>query len=89
MKEFLNQKGKSYRFFVGTLFCVFWTEERAGEMLLWGEETERGVVLYRDNLSFSHLDAHRVEKFAQILAESKTFPRMMKELAEEYFSSAF
>lgn len=70
------------------LLCVFRIVKQGEELLLIGEEKENGVITFRTELSFSLFQKHTVESFAASLADSRTFPRMMIELAEEYFSSA-
>ncbi len=77
-----------YQFRDGSRSCAFRIEEGDEGVTLIGEEWDGGAAIFCSTLSFSPYERNRAESFVRILAESKTHPRMMIELAEEYFSSA-
>jgi len=87
MKRFEHCR-KKYGFQEGAHSCTYRIEAGEREILLQGEERNGGVLLSFEKLSFSPSEARIAESFVRDLAESRTYPRMMKELAEEYFSSA-
>ncbi len=55
------------------------------EVILRGEEIEKGEKVYSKALSFSVAEEEKAKEFYRLLLESRTFPRMMEELAEEFF----
>ena len=69
-----------------SLVCSFRMATEQREVLVYGEEAENGKTVFRCVLSFSRELAKEAKQFARILCESETFPRMMEELAEEYFA---
>ncbi len=74
--------------FVQAPFGAYHVECSGEYVLLHGLETENEVLLFKACISFSREQEMQVRIFARNLAESETVPRMMIELAEEYFSSA-
>lgn len=89
MQQIATRFDNEYAFCAGSVQCVYKVERRGEEVHLSGLETEGDALLFRRSLRFSRDQEKQVCEFARILAESQTFPRMMIELAEEYFSSAF
>ena len=89
MQQIATRFDNEYAFCAGSVHCVYKVERRGEEVHLSGLETEGDALLSRYSLSFSRDQEKQVCEFARILAESQTLPRMMIELAEEYFSSAF
>ncbi len=85
MESVEGQNNKRYAFYAGSLFCVYELVERGNEVILFGMESEQGTRERSDMLSFSNSQKKRAEAFMRILAQSRTLPRMMTELAEEYF----
>lgn len=76
---------KEFVFHADTLRCSFRLQAGEGRVLLYGKEAENGKTTFRLMLSFSREQVMELEEFVQILLETKTYPRMMAELAEEYF----
>lgn len=54
-------------------------------VILLGKEVSKDKILYEKSLSFSREEEGKVREFYRILFESRTFPQMMGELAEEFF----
>ena len=69
-----------------TVVCSFCLETKENEVLLNGEEAENGKTTFRLVLTFSRELAKEAKQFARILCETETHPRVMAELAEEYFA---
>lgn len=74
-----------YAFRTGVSFCTYGLTREKNEILLEGKEAENGKTTFRLTLNFSSEEAKAVERFARTLADTQTMPRMMAELAEEYF----
>ncbi len=55
------------------------------EVILRGEEIKKGEKVYSKTLLFSAAEEEKAKEFYRILLESRTFPQMMEELAEEFF----
>ncbi|MBE6712233.1 MAG: hypothetical protein E7580_01795 [Ruminococcaceae bacterium] len=83
-----SRGNKKYGFCVGVICCSFWLKAAGKEVCLYGEEAENGNTIFRLKLSFSSEQADRADMFLRTLADTQTMPRMMAELAEEYFSAA-
>lgn len=81
-----EKKCEELVFCADTLVCSFRLARKNGSVLLYGEETENGKTIFRLVLSFSLQQEREVKRFAHILSDSRTFPRMMAELAEDHFS---
>lgn len=73
-------------FYADTLACTFCLAREKGCVLLYGEEAENGKTVFSLMLSFSLRQERKVKSFVRTLVDSETFPRMMAELAEDYFS---
>lgn len=78
---------KGLAFCTDSVCCTYVVERVGEEVILRGFETEGDAAVYSNRLSFSQEQERQVRNFVRDLAESKTLPRMMVELAEEYFSS--
>ena len=89
MQQITRKFDNRYAFRAGSVCCVYNVERSGEEVLLQGFETEGCTLLFSHCISFLSQQEMQVRRFAQILVESQTLPRMMIELAEEYFSSAF
>ncbi len=88
MQQITKEFDNGYAFCAGSLFCVYQVEKTADKVILFGKETQGDTLVFRERIFFSLEQEMPVRRFARALAESQTFPRMMIELAEEYFSSA-
>ena len=63
-------------------YCFVCEKER---VILRGEEFLDGERIYSKEFSLPLEDEMKVRAFYEILLESRTYPRMMEELAEEFF----
>lgn len=68
--------------------CVYVVEKTGECVVLSGKEAEGNHLVFVDRVAFPLELEAQVRNFARALSESQTLPRMMIELAEEYFSSA-
>ena len=59
--------------------------EDKDEVWISGEEIFQEKTIFQTSISFSSDEKERCFDFCRILVESRTFPRMMEELAEEFF----
>jgi len=55
------------------------------EVILFGKEFSGGETYYSKTLVFSKDEEEKVREFYRLLIDSRTFPQMMEELAEEFF----
>lgn len=88
MQQIAKRFDNGYAFYTGSFCCVYNVEKTVEGVILWGRETEGDTLVFSAHIFFSLEQEVQIRIFARSLAESKTLPRMMIELAEEYFSSA-
>ncbi|MBR7165722.1 MAG: hypothetical protein IKD18_05520 [Clostridia bacterium] len=74
----------AFSFRVGEISCLLQVIPSGREVLLHGNEAENGKTTFHLVLSFPSEQANAVDEFARNLAQTKTLPRMMAELAEDY-----
>ena len=89
MRQIAKEFDIDYVFYADPFRCVYTVTRTAEGVMLTGKESEGEAIAYVAHLRFSEEQEPQVQSFVRFLTESKTFPRMMIELAEEYFSSAF
>ncbi len=77
--------GAFHRFQCGSLVCTYRVMLQGDAVYLEGEERMKNHVLYYNSLAFPAIVVFQVRHFVSLLAENRTLPRMMKELAQEYF----
>lgn len=77
--------GSCHRFYTGSVICTYRAVLKGDAVYLEGEERLNSRVIYYNTLTFPAIMIFQVRYFAAILAENHTLPRMMRELAEEYF----
>ena len=66
--------------------CVYYFWEKGEKVYLRGEERKNGVCEFSQTLDLSKEERDRALLFFRYLSESRTFPRIMASLAEEFFS---
>ena len=84
MKSSEIQNGRSFSFCISSRSFSYSVVTKGDEVLLCGQEAERGKATFSFVLSYAKSQRAAVEQFAENLAESETVPQMMRELAEEY-----
>ena len=88
MLQIAKEFDQNYAFYADTCQCVYTVTRTEDSVALSGKESVGETITFGVKILFSAEQELQVQNFARFLAESKTFPRMMIELAEEYFSSA-
>ena len=88
MRQIAKEFDIDYVFYADPFRCVYTVTRTAEGVMLSGKEFEDEIIAFSAQILFSDSQELQVQNFARFLTESKSFPRMMIELAEEYFSSA-
>ena len=72
-------------FISGGETCFYFLWEKGGRIYLRGEERHGAKRIFSQTLDLSKEEQDRALLFLRYLSESRTFPRMMASLAEEFF----